>query len=66
MTGRTISVVLMAASCVYAQKPTLAVVEKVAGAVGFYTDDGKRVGGAQVGKHPHEVVVSPDRKQLYV
>ena len=58
--------VLIAASCAYAQKPTLAVVEKIAGAVGFYSDDGKRVGGAQVGKHPHEVVVSPDRKQLYV
>jgi YVTN family beta-propeller protein len=61
-----ISLALIAVSWADAQKPTLAVVEKIAGAVGFYTDDGKRVGGAQVGKHPHEVVVSPDRKQLYV
>lgn len=56
----------LAVSQVGAQKPALAVVEKVAGAVGFYTSDGKRVAGAQVGKHPHEIVFSPDRKQLYI
>ena len=56
----------LAVSQVGAQKPALAVVEKVAGAVGFYTSDGKRVAGAQVGKHPHEIIFSPDRKQLYI
>jgi DNA-binding beta-propeller fold protein YncE len=61
-----ISVALIGVLCAHAQKPTLVVVEKIAGAVGFYTDDGKRVGGAQVGKHPHEVIISPDQKQLYV
>jgi YVTN family beta-propeller protein len=66
MTDRIVLMALIAASCAQAQKPTLAVVEKIAGAVGFYTSDGERVGGAQVGKHPHEIVVSPDRKQLYV
>jgi YVTN family beta-propeller protein len=50
----------------YAQKPALAIVEKIAGAVGFYTPDGKRIGGAQVGKHPHEIVISQDKKRLYV
>ena len=65
MTSRILTLVLAAASA-HAQKPALAVVEKVAGAVGFYTADGKRVGGAQVGKHPHEIVLSPDGKQLYI
>jgi YVTN family beta-propeller protein len=65
MTPRILTLILAAASA-HAQKPALAVVEKVAGAVGFYTADGKRVGGTQVGKHPHEVVLSPDRKQLYI
>ncbi|WP_293680307.1 beta-propeller fold lactonase family protein [uncultured Phenylobacterium sp.] len=50
----------------FGQKPDFAVVEKVAGAVGFYTAGGKRVGGAKVGTHPHEIVLSPDRKLAYV
>jgi DNA-binding beta-propeller fold protein YncE len=43
----------------------LAVVEKIAGAVGFY-DDGKRVAAVKVGTHPHEIVTSPDGRTLYV
>jgi len=54
------------AGAVWAQKPALAVVEKVAGAVGFYTADGKRIGGAKVGTHPHEIIMAPDRRHLYV
>ncbi len=45
---------------------TLAVVEKKAGQVGFYTPDGARLAGAKVGTHPHEVLLSPDGKLLYV
>lgn len=44
----------------------LVVVEKKASSVGFYTRDGKRTGGTAVGKTPHEIVFSPDRKTLYV
>ena len=45
---------------------TLAVVEKKAGKVGFYSDEGQRLGEVQVGAYPHEMVFSPDRRLLYV
>ena len=44
----------------------LAVVEKVAGAVGFYSAAGRRVAGVKVGAYPHEIAFSPDRRLLYV
>ncbi len=49
-----------------AGEPALAVVEKIAGAVGFYTAEGTRLSGVKVGEHPHEIVLSPDRRTLYV
>ncbi len=57
---------LLAFSCLWAQEASLAVVEKVAGTVGFYSADGRRVTGARVGSHPHEMCFSGDRKRLYV
>lgn len=45
---------------------TLAIVEKKAGKVGFYTEEGRRVGEVQVGRYPHEMAFSPDRRLLYV
>ncbi len=44
----------------------LAVVEKVAGAVGFYAEDGKQLGLVNVGPFPHEAVLSRDGRLLYV
>ena len=44
----------------------LAVVEKVAGSVGFYSAAGSRTSGVRVGAYPHEIALSPDRKWLYV
>jgi YVTN family beta-propeller protein len=44
----------------------LAIVEKVVGAVAFYTEDGKQLGRTSVGPFPHEAVLSPDGKFLYV
>jgi YVTN family beta-propeller protein len=44
----------------------LAVVEKVAGSVGFYTEDGRQVARAGVGPFPHEAVLSRDGNLLYV
>ena len=38
----------------------------MAGSVGFYDAQFHRVGGAKVGSHPHEVVLTPDKKTLYV
>jgi len=50
----------------FAQKAAFAVVEKIAGEVGFYTADGKRISGVKVGTHPHEIILSPDKRYLYV
>jgi YVTN family beta-propeller protein len=46
--------------------PYIAVVEKIAGAVGFYTEDGKELTQVKVGNFPHEAVLSLDGKLLYV
>ncbi len=50
----------------FGQKAAFVIGEKVAGSIGFYDADGKRLGGAKVGSHPHEVVLSPDKRTLYV
>src|ERR1041384_8164007 len=44
----------------------LAIVEKKAGKVGFYTEAGRRVGEVEVGRYPHEMAFSPDHRLLYV
>ena len=48
------------------RSPALAVIEKAAGCVGFYTEEGLRVAGARLGGFPHEGVLSPDGRLLYV
>jgi YVTN family beta-propeller protein len=48
------------------QQADLAVVQKISGTVGFYKNDGRLISQVQVGKHPHEAVLSPDGKLLYV
>ena len=53
-----IIVLLVAALTCSAAQPYLAVVEKVAGAVGFYAEDGKQLGLVKVGPFPHEAVLS--------
>ncbi|MCC6862480.1 MAG: hypothetical protein IT158_28145 [Bryobacterales bacterium] len=47
-------------------RPALAVVEKISGHVGFYTASGRRVAEVKLGAHPHEIILSPDRRLLYV
>src|SRR6266550_4705129 len=54
------------ASCAWSQEADLAVIQKIAGSVGFYTQDGKLVGEVKVGTHPHEGVLSADKRLLYV
>lgn len=44
----------------------LAVVEKIAGRVGFYSAAGKLLRQVPVGQHPHEIIYSPDKRYLYV
>lgn len=46
--------------------PYVAVIEKIAGAVGFYTEDGRQLGQVKVGSFPHEAVLSRDGHLLYV
>src|SRR3954447_25194719 len=48
------------------QKPAFVIGEKLSGSVGFYDADGKRLSCAKVGSHPHEIVLSPDERTLYV
>jgi YVTN family beta-propeller protein len=47
-------------------RPAFAVVEKAAGFVGFYSEDGRRVGEVKAGNFPHEGVLSWDGRWLYV
>jgi YVTN family beta-propeller protein len=62
---RCVFVALLMASLVCGQS-SLAIVEKKAGKVGFYTFDGRRTGEVAVGAHPHEMVFSADHRLLYV
>lgn len=50
----------------HAAGPAYAVIEKVAGRVGFYDASFNRIGEVTVGAFPHEAVLSPDRRTLYV
>jgi DNA-binding beta-propeller fold protein YncE len=49
-----------------AQEPALLVVEKKVGEIAFYTSAGERVAGVKVGETPHEMVLDPDGRRLYV
>ncbi|MBM3812139.1 MAG: hypothetical protein FJW20_10965 [Acidimicrobiia bacterium] len=57
---------MLIAAAAWAQTAAFAIVEKKAGQVGFYTQEGVRLGGGKVGEHPHEIIFSPDRKLAYV
>ena len=54
------------AAALPAQEAALVVVEKKAGEVGFYTAAGERIAGVKVGETPHEMVLDPDGRHLYV
>jgi YVTN family beta-propeller protein len=47
-------------------QPGVAVVEKIAGKVAFYSSTGERTSEVKVGTYPHEIVRSLDGKSLYV
>src|SRR4051812_819690 len=49
-----------------ADRPDLAIVEKVGGSVSFYTMEGREVGRVKVGAFPHEAALSADGRRLYV
>src|SRR5260370_39707915 len=49
-----------------AQNPYIAVIEKIAGAVGFFAEDGGLLAQVKVGNFPHEAALSADGRLLYV
>lgn len=55
----------LCASILCAQTSTLLVLEKAANSLAFYTPAGAKIALVPVGKHPHEMVVSPDGRYLY-
>lgn len=57
---------LILAAPLAAQEVSLVVVEKKASQVGFYTSAGERVDGVAVGETPHEMVLDPNGRILYV
>jgi YVTN family beta-propeller protein len=63
---RTAFLFFLGSALVLAQRPDLAVIQKISGTVGFYTNDGHLISEVKVDKHPHEAVLSPDGKLLYV
>ena len=58
-------------SCAFAisassQTAAFVVGEKASGSIGFYDAEFHRIGDTKVGIHPHEIVLTPDKKTLYV
>jgi DNA-binding beta-propeller fold protein YncE len=49
-----------------AAEPLLVVSQKASKSIGWYKLDGELVAEAAVSDHPHEIVLSPDKKRLYV
>jgi YVTN family beta-propeller protein len=58
--------ILFSSAASAAASPYIAVGEKVAGAVGFYSEDGAPLAQVKVGPFPHEAVLSKDGRLLYV
>lgn len=61
-------IVLLISICAFPQemKRMLVVVEKVAGSIGFYDENGNHIKSLSVGKLPHEIVITPDSKYAFV
>ena len=64
--GTTVLICSLSSIALFGQPLAMAVVEKKAGKVAFYTTDGTRISDVKVGIFPHEMVFSPDRRFLYV
>jgi YVTN family beta-propeller protein len=63
---RSVAALLAVCLTLSAQNFPLAIVEKKAGAVGFYSPEGKRLAGVRIGEHPHEIVLAPDGRMAYI
>lgn len=58
--------VLFLIPCARAEEPALLVLHKGASSLGFYTGEGRHLKDVPVGKHPHEMVISPDGRLAYI
>ncbi len=54
------------AASVSGQTAAFVIGEKLSGSIGFYDANFNRIGDVKVGTHPHEIVLTPDGKTLYV
>ena len=58
-------VVLIFCAPLFAEQTLLLVSQKAGSSVGFYTPEGKHLTTVEVGTHPHELVISADRRFAY-
>jgi DNA-binding beta-propeller fold protein YncE len=63
---RLVAALLLASLCLLAQDAVLLVLHKGGSSLGFYTPQGKLLTTVPVGKHPHEMVLAPDGRLLYI
>jgi YVTN family beta-propeller protein len=63
---RLLAILLAASAGLMGQQAVLAVLHKGGHSLGFYSPEGKLLSLAPVGKHPHEMILSPDGRLLYV
>src|SRR4051794_2407917 len=59
------TVISMWVFALLAADPSLVIVEKAAGHVGFYDSEGNVLSEVNVGRHPHEMVFSADGRFLF-
>lgn len=67
MSRRVLRLLLTAATCSFCAPPQqLLVLHKAASSLGFYNPEGRLLGEAPVGRHPHEMVLSADGRLVYI
>lgn len=63
---RLVAILLAVGTGLMGQETVLAVLHKGGHSLGFYSPEGKLLTLVPVGKHPHEMILSPDRRLLYI
>jgi len=66
MMRRLVVILLLASLCLLGQEAALLVQHKGGSSLGFYSLQGKLLTTVPVGKHPHEMILSPDGPTLYI
>jgi len=63
---RLVAILLVVCMCLLGQQAVLLVLHKGGHSLGFYSTEGKLLTTVPVGKHPHEMILSPDGRLLYI